>query len=462
MKGNLPAGWARGQLDEVLDEITGGGTPSKGVPEYFRGSIPLMTVKDMKTARPNDTGFKISEKALANSSAKLVPADTIIIATRMGLGKVVRPRMATAINQDLKALFPSKALDKSFLEQWLVSIASEIEAMGTGTTVKGVRLNQIRELEIPLPPLNEQRRIVEKMETLFARLDKGEESLRAVQKLLVRYRQSVLKAAVTGELTADWRAENAHRLEHGRELLERILKTRRENWSGRSKYKEPAAPDTSDLPELPEGWVWANGGQLFEWSSGKFLPNKSQTGGDTPVYGGNGINGYHDQSLIDGITMVVGRVGAHCGNVHLTNGPAWVTDNAIYAIKLPSECDLSFLTVVFRSANLREKSKGGAQPFVNQEALSSTLIPLPPSDEQIEIMARVDAEIENTQNMEDLCVAELTRTTALRQSILKDAFSGRLVDQDPNDEPACELLARIKSGQPATKKTKISKRKTKP
>src|SRR5690606_20632538 len=125
---------------------------------------------------------------------------------------------------------------------------------------------------IPVAPLNEQRRIVEKIETLFARLDKGEEALRDVQKLLARYRQSVLKAAVTGQLTADWRAENAHRLEHGRDLLARILQTRRETWQGRGKYKEPAAPYTTGLPELPEGRVWATVGTFGDVKGGKRLP----------------------------------------------------------------------------------------------------------------------------------------------------------------------------------------------
>jgi|GEM_PF-2614599 len=148
----VPQGWLITKLGDVLDEIVGGGTPSKNVPEYFQGSIPLMTVKDMRNPRPTETGFNITQEALSDSSSKVVPADTVIIATRMGLGKVVRPRMATAINQDLKALFPSDALDKSFLENWLISIAAQIEGMGTGTTVKGVRLNEVRELRIPLAP----------------------------------------------------------------------------------------------------------------------------------------------------------------------------------------------------------------------------------------------------------------------------------------------------------------------
>lgn len=183
----LPAGWALARLDDTLDRIVGGGTPPKSVPEYFQGNIPLMTVKDMKVTRPSETGFNITEEALQGSSAKIVPADTVIIATRMGLGKVVRPKMDTAINQDLKALFPSEALEKSFLEWWLHSVARKIEAMGTGTTVKGVRLNEVKALEIPLATLPEQQRIVEKIETLFAELDKGEEALRDVTKKVTQF-----------------------------------------------------------------------------------------------------------------------------------------------------------------------------------------------------------------------------------------------------------------------------------
>jgi hypothetical protein len=214
-----------------------------------------MTVKDMKTRRPIATGFNITQEALSNSSAKLVPADTLIIATRMGLGKVVRAPFATAINQDLKALFPADGVEKSFLEYWLVSIATKLEGMGTGTTVKGLRLSDVTSLPCPSPPRTAPHRREDRDALRPAR--QGEEAVRQVQALLKRYRQSVLKAAVTGELTADWREANRDRLEHGRDLLARILKTRRETWEGRGRYKEPVAPDTSGLPELPEGWMWA-------------------------------------------------------------------------------------------------------------------------------------------------------------------------------------------------------------
>src|SRR5690606_6567260 len=117
-------------------------------------------------------------------------------------------------------------------------------------------------------------------------------------------------------------------LEHGRDLLERILQARRETWQGRGIYKEPTGPVVEELDALPATWSWATGGQLFSWSSGKFLPAKGQSGGKVPVYGGNGVNGWHQTASVAYPTIVVGRVGAHCGNVHATSGPAWITDNA--------------------------------------------------------------------------------------------------------------------------------------
>ena len=167
------------------------------------------------------------------------------------------------LNQRVCTLSTNEKLySQRFLAFALPGYLKLINNHTSSVTVKHLSSLTVRDIPLPLPPLNEQRRIVEKIETLFARLDKGEEALRDVQKLLARYRQSVLKAAVTGQLTADWRAENAHRLEHGRDLLARILQTRRETWDGRGRYKEPTAPDTNDLLELPEGWVWASVDQL--------------------------------------------------------------------------------------------------------------------------------------------------------------------------------------------------------
>lgn len=477
--GELPLNWTRVPLEFALTDIVGGGTPSKSVPEYFQGSIPLMTVKDMKTRRPHETGFNITEEALAASSARLVPEDTIIIATRMGLGKVVRPLMATAINQDLKALFPSDVLDKTFLEQWLISIASKIEAMGTGTTVKGVRLNQIKGLELSLPPLNEQRRIVEKIEALFAELDKGEEALRKVQALLKRYRQSVLKAAVTGELTAEWRAENADTLDHGGDLLARILETRRENWTGRGKYKEPVAPDTTGLPDLPDGWVWATVEQIAGVSGGLTKNRKRQEMllkapmlrvanvyqnrlelsevhqiGLTEVESVRAAIALNDLLVVEGNGSKdqIGRMAIWRCEV-----PNAVHQNHLIKVRLCETDLVEFALYWFQSPLGRQYVETVASSTSGLYTLSiskveALVLPIPALSEADEIVCRIEAAFSRSSSIERWCETELARSAALRQSILKEAFAGRLVPQDPDDEPASELLARIRAERAAEPK----------
>src|SRR5207249_4757867 len=134
--------------------------------------------------------------------------------------------------------------------------------------------------------------------------------------------------------------------ETGEQLLQRILKERREKWNGKGKYKEPKCPNVANLPRLPDGWTFATGEQLFTWSSGEGLTQKQIQSGEYPVYGGNGITGYHSSFIVEHPTLVIGRVGALCGNVYLSEGAAWITDNAIYATSVPST-SLKFLQIAF-------------------------------------------------------------------------------------------------------------------
>ncbi|MCJ9428064.1 restriction endonuclease subunit S [Kordiimonas sp. A6E486] len=428
----------------LLDDIVGGGTPSKSVPEYFQGSIPLMTVKDMKVSRPSQTGFNITEAALADSSAKVVPADTIIIATRMGLGKVVRPKMATAINQDLKALFPKEALDKSFLEQWLLSAASKIEAMGTGTTVKGIRLNQIRELEFVLPPINEQRRIVDKIETLFADLDKGEETLRAVQKQLVRYRQSVLKAAVTGELTADWRAEN-----------------------GAAEWRKITLGELAEfLTSGSRGWAkyYSQRGDIFVRAQNiKYdrldlsdiayvsLPQKSE-GTRTRLKVG------------DLLITITGANVTKSALVEKDIGTAYVSQH-VALFRCTDQVDPEFLYWFVVAdyggrKQLEDYAYGAGKPGLNLQNIKDVKLDLPPLPEQREIVQRIKRLLTSQESLAAELVRQERAANALRQSILKDAFAGKLVPQDPADEPASALLARIKASAPKAVKRSVRKAST--
>ncbi len=144
-----------------LVNIKGGGTPSKAVPEYWGGSIPWASVKDFKSSVLETTADYITELGVKNSATSVIPAGTIVVPTRMALGKVAITSVNLAINQDLKAILilDEQALDKGYLHRFLESQAGEIEKQGKGATVKGITLDVLRNIEIPLPPLAEQQRI---------------------------------------------------------------------------------------------------------------------------------------------------------------------------------------------------------------------------------------------------------------------------------------------------------------
>jgi len=365
-------------------------------------------------------------------------------------------------------------LSSGFLRYFLLSPQGYGALTGqlTGTAIKRIILRKIREMPVPIAPRPEQDRVVTKLDELLSDLDAGVAALTRAKANLKRYRASVLKAAVEGHLTAAWRAEHPG-TEPASTLLARILTERRQKWevdqlakfaaTGKSppknwkdKYPEPAPPDTTDLPELPHGWCWASGFQLFSWASGDFLPSSKQKPGPVPVFGGNGVNGSHTECNVESSTLVIGRVGVHCGNVHLTDGRAWVTDNAIFSKTIPLDCPLRFLQLCLLTANLNAQSQGGAQPFVNQRVLNEVAFVLPPTCEQAEIVASLEERMSQIVAAETGIEHSLLRAARLRQSILKQAFEGKLVPQDPADESATALLERTRgASQLASNGTRI-------
>ncbi|PKY10757.1 restriction endonuclease [Acidithiobacillus marinus] len=354
-----------------------------------------------------------------------------------------------------------------------------------------------------LPPAAEQTRIVAKLEELLSDLDTGVAELKAAQKKLAQYRQSLLKAAVEGALTAEWRQQHSP-AETGAQLLQRILQERRARWEAKQlarfkdqgktppkdwqkKYPEPVQPNTSGLPKLPQGWAWASVEQIasderYSLSIGPFGSNLKvpdyQESGVPLVFVRNirssNYGGEHTKFVTPAKAVELSAHNIAAGDVLVTKmgeppgdadvypddqPPAIITADCIKIRCWRELMAAHFLKFAINShigkRQIEPMTQGVAQKKVSLGRFSSLAVPVPPAAEQAEIVRMVnEADHEAVEQLEAIELS-LKQSTAQRQNILRAAFSGQLVPQDPNDEPASVLLARIRAerGERGTGKT---------
>lgn len=343
--------------------------------------------------------------------------------------------------------------------------------------------------KIPISPEPEQKRIVSKIDELFSRIDEGERALERISKLVERYRQSVLKAAVTGELTRAWREKNKDTPESGEALLARILTARRSAWekaelsrlkakgttpasdSWKKKYQEPVRPQTSGLPSLPDGWAWASVDQLCaEFGNGLSKKPANEPPGE-PILRISAVRSlavdssdtrYYvpdDREQLDSFYARRGDLlfTRYNGSRELVgvSGVVNSVERVLHPDKLikarPAAPDLlgsDYLAIAvncgasWRHISSCVKTSAG-QHGISGSDIKRTPVPVPPTEEQRQIVdafALADGKCAETRIS---CAREMRRSGAARQSILAAAFAGELVSQDPADEPAALLLERI-------------------
>ena len=481
----LPEGWSETTIKDIVLSVVGGGTPSKKVPEYYEGTIPWFSVKDMKSLRPSDSLQHITEQAIEESSTNLIPSNTVAIATRIGLGKAIKPTVDYTINQDLKALILPNGVDSNFILYWIVNNEKIIAELGSGTTVKGIRLDTLYSLQVLLPPPEEQTRIVEKLEELLSDLDNGVAELRAAQIKLTQYRQSLLKSAVEGSLTEQWRKQNPV-TETGEQLLQRILTERRQRWEQQKlaefkeknrkqpkdwqkKYPEPVQPDPSELPELPEGWAWASIDQLalnkrygsssktnddssgipvlrmgniqdgqLDYSNLKYLPNDHKEFPDLLLSDGDLLFNRTNSAELVGKTAVYRDIGKPCSYA------SYLISVSFSDHYLPEIAACFINSAIGKEWVSSVMNQTAGQANVNGTKLGNLTVPVPPQDEQKMIVEKMNLKREEIDDQLSSVGLGINHSEAQRKNILKDAFSGKLVEQTPDDEPASVLLEKIK------------------
>mgnify|MGYP004675834751 CR=1 FL=1 len=234
------------------------------------------------------------------------------------------------------------------------------------------------------------------------------------------------------------------------------------------KTKDSSAITEDEKPfDIPDGWKWVRLGEILNIESGKGLTAKQMRHGDIPVFGGNGITGYHDEALIEKETVVIGRVGFYCGSVHITPKKAWVTDNAFITLYPENSINREYLVYILRYMNLGKNSNATAQPVVSGKKIYPMLFPLPPLAEQ----KRIVAKIEELLPYIDRYVASYERLEQvntefpedMKKSVLQYAIQGKLVEQRPEEGTAEELYRQIQAEKKRLiKEGKIKKEKPLP
>ena len=438
-------------------------------------------------------------EAPSRAKQKVEAGDVLVSMTRPNLNAVapVTQELHGSIASTGFHVLRSPWLQPGFL-YYLVQTDDFVDAMCgvvQGALYPAVRPRDIESFKFTLPPRAEQTRIVEKLEELLSDLDAGVAELKAAQRKLAQYRQSLLKAAVEGALTADWRAahmQTGKPQETGTELLQRILTERRTRWEAsqlakfaeqgktplkgwQAKYKEPEAPvDTVGLM-YPFGWVTTGFEQIADGlphslKAGPFgsalkkefyVPSGYKIYGQEQVIRGDSSYGDYFISVekFEQLSSCEVKPGDVLISLVGTTGKVLVLpDDAEPGIINPrllkisvtrNHVDPHFVKVFLESPITRTffkgESHGGTMEILNLGILKQLPIPLPPIDEQKAIVEVLSAQLDELDSQDEAITRGLRFSVAQRKNILKAAFAGQLVPQDPNDEPASALLERIRA-----------------
>ncbi|MFC3550330.1 restriction endonuclease subunit S [Lysobacter cavernae] len=537
----VPPSWSKSELSGLADLMRGVSYKKEDASSSpASDSVPLIRAT-------NITGSSLTFDGLVHVPKRYVSSDQIIrrgdivIASSSGskdvvgkAGQMVAEFAPVSFGAFCTVIRPAVEVDPRYVGYYFESpeYRSAISEISAGSNINNIKSSELALHVVPVAPRAEQTRIVEKLEELLSDLDAGVAELKAAQRKLAQYRQSLLKAAVEGALTADWRAArigtvpvplppplagegegggNTTRAasphhappsqpspasggrgqgETGADLLQRILSERRARWEQKqlarfadqgktppkdwqAKYPQPIEPDLSDLPPLPDGWTWATIDQVAHVGTG-VTPLRSKRayfdGGEIPWTTSGALNDefvtsateYVTQAAVDecrlqmypaGTLLVAmygeGKTRGKCAELTFSS----TINQAIAAIVFEQPAIearshvRTFLLDAYEA--MRKQASGGVQPNLNLQIVKALAVPLPSPFEQVEIAVTLNAALAAVKEQQAAIEHALTQAAAQRKNILKSAFAGQLVPQDPNDEPASALLARIRATRAA-------------
>ena len=456
----IPKYWAKLEIGDIANVI-GGGTPKASDESNFAepgSQISWLTPADLSGYKEKYISYgkrDLSLKGLKSSSAKLMPADSVLFSSRAPIGYVAIASNEISTNQGFKSFVFPKEISPSFAYYYLRSIRSIAESMGTGSTFKELSGASAKKLPFILAPANEQIRIANKLDTLLARVEAAQARLDKIPHLLKRFRQSMLSSATSGELTKDWRNNNL------------II---------------PVDIQELDITNDPYG-IWQKSTRTAipdSWKYCKLAQVGKLQGGGTPTksnqkYWGGAIPWITPKDMkvdfIERSKLMITPEGVKNSSVKLLpkNSILFVVRGMILAHSFPVALNTTKVTVnqdmkcispnnfllpeylLFTLKSLKNvfvdiasSSTHGTKRLEPNKYLN-VAIPIPNLKEQQEIGRRIDSLLALADTVEKQYLDAKKRIDRLTQAILAKAFRGELVPQDPNDEPASELLKRIQA-----------------
>lgn len=507
---DLPDGWILSSIPELIDEdgVFSDGDWIESKDQDPSGNVRLIQLADIGDGyyRNRSSRYLTNETAIELNCTFLSPGDVLIARMPDPLGRACIFPGDT--KQSITAVDVCIIRSSKFDHRWLMHIINSpqmrqaIESLQSGTTRKRISRKNLARIQFPTPPKHEQESIADKIEEFFTQLDVGVAELQEAKARLERYRQSVLKAAVTGELTREWREAHQDELEPAEQLLERILKERRAKWEeeewaklverakkkvAQKKKKEAGLPYyIRDLE--PEDWE-----HIEEEDYQQYLPKDdkwkekyskvsfNETENDIPIpnswlvtsiesissniqYGYTQSANYNNigpkfiriTDIQDGSVdwdsvpfceidesdyrkyklkrndVLFARTGATTGKHFLIGDPhGAVFASYLIRLQINNEVNSKYISLFFLSpyywSQIMQVRKGSAQPGVNATILSNLLVPLPPVEEQYMIVQKVERKLSIADENEEEIDRALQYCKRLRQSILKNAFEGKLV-----------------------------------
>ncbi|MFB7107912.1 restriction endonuclease subunit S [Streptomyces sp. NPDC056190] len=429
----LPAGWAWATLQDVA-RWGSGGTPKAKEPAYYGGGIPWAVIGDLNDSVLTRTTQTITEDGLENSSARWVPAGSVLVAMYgASIGKLALAEKSVTTNQAIAHAVPYRDVTcRKYLFWYLLSQRAELIRAGKGGAQPNISQAVLKSWPIAVPPVPEQHRIIEALEEQLSRIESGAATLRLARKRLEGLRKRFLVSLVPEELPATWKmttVEEAGTLELGR--------ARHPDWH----YGPEMRPylrvanvfedriDTSDVMKMDFSGVWGK----YRLETGDVLLNEGQS------------------------PHLVGRPALYRGvpkDVAFTN--SLLRFKAGDGV-LPEWALLVFRRHLHAKRFMREVRITTNIAHLSAKRLKKVEFPVPPLEEQERLVQRCEEVLSGIAAMEHQVVSGLKRADALRTALLKRAFTGMLVAQQPGEEPASAFLSRIaaeRAAQPKPKRTR--------